>query len=554
MIVEELVAVLGAKINEGEFADAFALFDHLERGITTVLRTIEQGVEAAFNAVHEVAMQGDEIAATAEKYGIAATALQELGYAATLSDTSAEALTNGLKFLGKAAAEAGKGGEAGAAALKDFGSVAIKENGKIRPVEDLLMDLADSFQAMPDGVEKSNRALQLFGRAGLELVPLMNKGSGAIGELRAEAQRLGIVMDGSALAASSAYDDAFKRLNATIQGLQKGFAKTAIIERVTVLFTKLQAALSTPGARRAIEALSNGFDRMLVMLGGLVDGLTWVLQHEGAIDAALIVVAGGLTAIAIAAAQAGAAMIASAASAAAAWLAAAAPLLLLGGAIFLIFEDILTYIEGGDSMLGRLIATLGSINPDDSPILVLFKSLGALLFDLGSPEKWRRVFDALTKFNMQLVTGAYDFFKVITNGISTAIQKLINDLYTGIRNVFETYHLGGLFDMAAAPVVGGATELLNTDITGKYLDYQGEQVNAFFAKEKGLADLFGFGSAPGTSAAASDNSRRSVSINAPVVVNASTNADPNEIASHVQRSINQALTTQAQEAGALFSQ
>lgn len=53
-----------------------------------------------------------------------------------------------------------------------------------------LMQLSDIFQAMPDGVEKTALAVKLFGRGGLEMIPMMNEGSAKMREQRAEAEAL----------------------------------------------------------------------------------------------------------------------------------------------------------------------------------------------------------------------------------------------------------------------------------------------------------------------------------------------------------------------------
>lgn len=46
--------------------------------------------------------------------------------------------------------------------------------GQLRPTEDVLLDLADAFAAMPDGAEKSALAVKLFGKSGVELI--LNQG------------------------------------------------------------------------------------------------------------------------------------------------------------------------------------------------------------------------------------------------------------------------------------------------------------------------------------------------------------------------------------------
>ena len=54
--------------------------------------------------------------------------------------------------------------------------------------------IADKFAVMKDGSEKTALALDLFGRAGAKLIPMLNEGSAGISELQEEARALGIVL------------------------------------------------------------------------------------------------------------------------------------------------------------------------------------------------------------------------------------------------------------------------------------------------------------------------------------------------------------------------
>jgi hypothetical protein len=58
--------------------------------------------------------------------------------------------------------------------------------------------------------------VELFGRSGEQLVPLLRQGGAAIGALTAEADRLGITLDGKAVRSIDAADKALKKLKATI--------------------------------------------------------------------------------------------------------------------------------------------------------------------------------------------------------------------------------------------------------------------------------------------------------------------------------------------------
>jgi hypothetical protein len=415
MVVQELVAVLGTKIEKGDFADVFALLDKLSEVFSRVFDAISEGLTRAFGAVDTVANLGDEILAVSEKFGIAADALQELRFAAIASDASAEALDAGLKFLSRSAVDAAKGGKEAAAA---FAGVNLKTaDGQIRPVADLLTDVADQFAVLPDGAVKVEKAIQLFGKAGADLIPLLNQGSEGISSLRAEFVSLGGVLSGETLQAAGAYDDAVKRLQASQQGLLNRFA-SPVIPKVTALFQRLTRIFQSGGIQRAIDFLSRGFDRFLTVLDSLASALESFTASNSRVEAALFVITAALTGVTLAAVSAGGAMVLAALETIGAWLAAAAPFILIGGLIALIVDEIATFVEGGDSLLGRLIRWFDSYDPEEIAIIRLLRTAGSLIFDLTDTAKWDRFGRALyDNFVKPLVDGVKALL-VVANPVS----------------------------------------------------------------------------------------------------------------------------------------
>lgn len=78
--------------------------------------------------------------------------------------------------------------------------------------------IADQFTRIRDPADQTRVAVELFGRAGEQLVPLLKKGGGAIAELTAEADRLGITLDNKATGAVDRAAHALDRLKAIWTG------------------------------------------------------------------------------------------------------------------------------------------------------------------------------------------------------------------------------------------------------------------------------------------------------------------------------------------------
>lgn len=67
-------------------------------------------------------------------------------------------------------------------------------SGKQRAFTDILFDTADKFKAMPDGVDKTTLALELFGRSGRDMIKVLNLGGDGIRDLQEKADQLGLTL------------------------------------------------------------------------------------------------------------------------------------------------------------------------------------------------------------------------------------------------------------------------------------------------------------------------------------------------------------------------
>jgi hypothetical protein len=91
-------------------------------------------------------------------------------------------------------------------------------------LEGQLQLIADQFQRIKDPADQTRVAVELFGRSGEQLVPLLKQGGTAIAALTAEADRLGITLDGKTVRSIDAADKALKKLKATVSAFGSGVA------------------------------------------------------------------------------------------------------------------------------------------------------------------------------------------------------------------------------------------------------------------------------------------------------------------------------------------
>jgi len=188
------------------------------KGLGSALTLI--GGAAVFGALTRsltnVAAQFDDLAKKAQGVGVTVEQLSGLRYAADFAGVGVGTLDKGLANLGRRLEEAKDGtGEAVIA----FGKLNI-DVSKFDNASDLMKVLADRFKDLPDGARKTAIAMQLFGRAGADLVPLLNSGAAGIREMTEEAEALGLIIGTDAAQAAERLNDNMNRIGKAAGALQ----------------------------------------------------------------------------------------------------------------------------------------------------------------------------------------------------------------------------------------------------------------------------------------------------------------------------------------------
>ena len=115
--------------------------------------------------------------------GVSVEALSRFNKAAAMSGTTIEGVGKGLVKLNKTMVDAATGGKASAATFHALGISVKNADGSLKAADQVMLEVANRFKAMPDGATKTALALRLFGKSGAELVPLLNTGGDAIDKM-----------------------------------------------------------------------------------------------------------------------------------------------------------------------------------------------------------------------------------------------------------------------------------------------------------------------------------------------------------------------------------
>jgi hypothetical protein len=229
----------------------------------------------------------DALANSATQIGVPVEALSQLAYAAEQADVTIEALEKALAQMSRRMID-------NAGAFEKVGVAVTDASGQIRPVLDVFMDVADAIAAMPEGAERTAAAMDLMGRSGGDMVPLINDGAQAIRDLMQEADDLGLTISEETAAAIQAFDDNMKKLKGSLSGLTNQIVGrlAPALEDISGYIAGLAEKFGqlTPEMQTFVSVLAG----LLVVVGPILIGLGLLVTAIGAISAPVLAVIAGI--------------------------------------------------------------------------------------------------------------------------------------------------------------------------------------------------------------------------------------------------------------------
>lgn len=241
-ILQGLTSPLRAlRSNLGELAEAFAA---------------AFAIEKISEFVHSMAELGAGIEHMSERLGIGVEELQNFTFAAGEVGIGAQEAGFALQRLATHLASAADSAGGAAAAAFDKLGISIKNtDGSLISQSEVLNKLADAFHTMPDGVEKTNLAMQIMGRTGAQMIPFLNLGAEGFDEARKRAEELGLVLS-----------------HETVKGMDETSTQTFILHQA---WTKL-SALAFDQVKPAIDAIIESLIRTSAhLIQGVEDFNKW---------------------------------------------------------------------------------------------------------------------------------------------------------------------------------------------------------------------------------------------------------------------------------------
>lgn len=383
-IVRELVTLLGFEVDEAKMKRYDKLVSEARKNLRRMAIAGGLAAGAVAGIAAAVARAGDDLAKTGRRLGLSIEALQEWRFAAQRGGVATATFDMAVQRFGRRAAEAARGTGVAVQALGRLGVRTRDANGQIRSMDDLLQDALGALADIESPLERNALAMKLFDSEGVRVVQMLEGGSKALAETRAEFRKLGAVIDDQTAKVGEETVDAWTDFRTALFGV--------VIEMGKVLM---------PIVRDFLKVMTEWISRNRTLLSIL-----------------------SMTAIALTALSAAIFGIIAVKKA---WLAVTvllskATLLLLGklllilgvlAAIFLIGEDIAMFISGeGDTLTGRFLESVKLL------MELIWERVVAL---------FARARDWLVKtFGEDTIAALEDAYLALIDTIKTAIMAMID--------------------------------------------------------------------------------------------------------------------------------
>lgn len=276
--IGSLVIKIGADASglQQAFRDLGGSSKQFGQGLDAIGKTVQAAFFAATTAAVAMTIEAGRIAEQteqlAQKTGIAASTIEGMSVAMARSGLDGQSLANAVKGLSQEMIGMQQGT---ASSVKLFAQLGISLDTVKQGTNATLRAIADRFKELPDGALKAKLAVDLFGRAGLEWIPILNQGGAALDAATKKSQEFGLVLSETSRTQLTVFDDAMDDMQSALKGftMQVGIAFAPSIVILVNAFT--DAIVFT---KNIFNSLSDAASTLSIRLAGMVASVQIISQ------------------------------------------------------------------------------------------------------------------------------------------------------------------------------------------------------------------------------------------------------------------------------------
>lgn len=202
-----------------------------------------QAVQGVLSFARETINAADQLDEMSERTGIAVQTLSELEYAAKMNGKALDDVQAALNRVSVKATDAATGNKTAALAFDALGISVKNADGSMRSSLEITEDIGDAFRSIQDPTLKAALAVEIFGKQGPSLVPMIEK----LEDARKEARELGAVVGPEFAAQAAEFNDNMDRLTFMAKGFA-GAILADVLPALSDMFTEFRTGIKVFGS------------------------------------------------------------------------------------------------------------------------------------------------------------------------------------------------------------------------------------------------------------------------------------------------------------------
>lgn len=220
---------------------------------------------------------GDALDEMAARTGASVEVLSAVGFQAKQAGASMESVEKAFKASSKVMEDAATGSKAAADSLNKLG-LSSRDLFAMNP-DQRLFAIGGALNDIKDPGEKAALAMEVLGRAGTELIPIMGSLAEGQDAVMESARSVGGVMSTEAAAAAGQFNDALDNLSTSITGIFNAMVSSGLLPAITDFVNGIaQMIAKVTQANPLLVSIGAAIGGLALVVGPAVAGVGLLIQ------------------------------------------------------------------------------------------------------------------------------------------------------------------------------------------------------------------------------------------------------------------------------------
>ena len=231
--------------------------ERIRKQVDVAMKAIATSAIAAGAGLATLAKQtantADNIQKMSQRLGVSTEFLSQYRHVAELSGTTMERVGDGIRKMSKSINDGNNGLSTSTRAFESLG-ISLDQLNSLSPEQQFEL-IADRISKVENQSVKAGAAMDIFGRAGSELLTVLNAGTDGIKEMREEADAFGLTITQDAADGAALFNDELTRLQHKILGISENLGQ-ALLPTMTAIIQEMNSS-ELNSANQNFNILSN---------------------------------------------------------------------------------------------------------------------------------------------------------------------------------------------------------------------------------------------------------------------------------------------------------